>query len=136
MAHLRTHVTAKLEQPCAMIAGDSSGAEDFRRRAGSLGTPDFELKQPVPRGVVALGKEQVVFGFGINMGNAPFVLENFHRPVETVDGESLLGMQHGSAQYQRREYWKQQFLHRYFLRFCSSRSAFSASSARAAGTNT
>ena len=100
MVHLRGHVAAELEQPRAVVPGDGPGAENLRGRAGGLGAPDLELEEPVPRGVVALGEEQIVLGFGVDVRYAPFVLEDFHRLVEAFDGEGLLGLNRGGAKHQ------------------------------------
>ena len=56
---LVVQVAAELVQPRAAIARQLAAAEDLRDRAGRLPPPDLELEQPIPRGGVALGEEQV-----------------------------------------------------------------------------
>ena len=81
------HVTAILEQAVSHVPLQFLGAENFRHSAGGLAPPEFKLKQPVPRRIKSLGKEEVRFILGIDVGDAPVVLDDLHRLGEAGQGQ-------------------------------------------------
>jgi hypothetical protein len=98
-------IAAKEEEAIADVAFEFAGAEDFGDGAGGLAAPDFELKEAVARDVVALGEEEVVFVFRVDVGDAPVVLADFDGLSEAgkLDG-FLRGMGgEGGGQREARE---------------------------------
>ena len=64
---------SEAKQPSADVAFCLLRTKQFGYGTGRLPTPDFQLKQPVLSGRVALRKEQIVFVFGVNVVDAPAV---------------------------------------------------------------
>ena len=84
-------VAAKEEEAIADVAVEFVRAEDFSDGSGGLAAPDFELEETVARDVVALGEEEVVFVFRVDVGDAPVVLANFDGLGEAGELEGFGG---------------------------------------------
>lgn len=88
---LLVEIAAKEEEAIADVAVEFVGAEDFGDGTGGLAAPDFELEETIPRDVVALGEEEVVFVFRVDVGDAPVILEDFDGLGEAGELEGFGG---------------------------------------------
>ena len=78
-------VAAEHEQAIADIALQFLFAEDLSHGAGGLPSPHLQLEQSIPSDVIALREKQVRFVLGVDMRNAPAVLDDLNRLAETGD---------------------------------------------------
>ncbi len=88
---LLVEIAAKEEEAIADVAFEFARAEDFGDGSGGLAAPDFELEETVARDVVALGEEEVVFVFRVDVGDTPVVLEDFDGLGEAGELEGFRG---------------------------------------------
>ena len=74
---LGLHVASIANEAGHAVALDVVGPEDFGQLAGPGPAPDLDLVKTVLRGHETLGEEQIVDGFGVDVGDAPLVAKHF-----------------------------------------------------------
>src|SRR5581483_7055669 len=89
--HLFDEIAAKPQQACADVTVDRLVPLDFGHSARHPSPPDFELKEPVAGGVVALGKEQIVLVLGVNVRDTPAIHQDLDRTRESRNLERRSG---------------------------------------------
>ena len=89
--HFLGEVAAVHEKPVADVALQFLSAGDFSHGAGGLTAPQFQLEEPVAGDVIPLREKEVVFVFRVNVGDAPFVAEDFDGLLETGERELFSG---------------------------------------------
>jgi hypothetical protein len=78
------------KQPRAHVPPHLPGAEDLGDGAVGLSAPDLQLEEAIPGGVEPLGKEEILFGIGVDVGDAPAIGDDLHRPLQSRKPEGLL----------------------------------------------